>query len=204
MNRHRSRAVETHHYGLFRFTDSDSDPITITRQLAWESESDSVQWEKNIVNCDHMVNLHELNGKKWHGHRRNCWGLGFGVQLQKLNHIVGNAISVTNRKHSSRMHSSIQHRMRTARLQILHASVTTRCQYQWGDTVKILPSRNFVARDASLLGVQILSFSCSFRQNNRLSSPLQENPGSATVQDKSTSCVHRLLIIEFLMLVGLY
>ena len=37
-------------------------------------------------------------------------------------------------------------------------------------------------------GVQILSFSCSFRQNNRLAHPLwelappQENPGSATAQ----------------------
>ena len=42
-------------------------------------------------------------------------------------------------------------------------------------------------RDARPLGVQILSFSCSFRQKNRLAHPLwelaptpQENPGSAT------------------------
>ena len=70
-----------------------------TRQLGWESESDSVQCEKYIVQCNHMVNSYELNGKSGTGTvNGNCWGLGFGVQSQKINQIVGITISVTNKK----------------------------------------------------------------------------------------------------------
>ena len=57
------------------------------------------------------------------------------------------------------------------------------------------------ARDAPSLGVQILSFSCSFRQKNLqnnpnlgISAPPRENPGSATVPCSSVELSLNLVL----------